>query len=85
MDLSYDNSFVNSLLFCPSVDVEKRVVDINEVFNCDQSTIGDGDNGTYNDDTSYESEKGMITSTVHFSLTKGDLQEFDEDVRRAEC
>lgn len=77
MDMSCDNSFSASILFCPSVDRRDDLGE-NEVFVFDQSSIEREE--AFN--AEWNPKRKACTSS---KLSSADLDDFDCELRRAEC
>ena len=77
-----DNTFSDSLIFCPSV--ERELKDVSKLFSCSQSGIAKMDNATDSDgdDENYEYSPIQRNAVI---LTMDELSNFDNEMRRAEC
>lgn len=79
-----DNTFLDSLIFCPSVD--KELKDVSTLFNCSRSGIDNMESASDSDSdgSRYEYSPIQRNSVI---LTMDDLSNFDNEMkmRRVEC
>jgi hypothetical protein len=61
----------------------KERKDLCDVFDADLSAIANIDNATDSDDNTYD--LSPVRRAPKVPLTSADLQEFDDEMRRAEC
>lgn len=82
--MSCCDSFSVSLVFCPSV--ERNNVDVKELFACDQSLSGHRDQEVPRDETATaKADHKKPNDATTTRLSKADLDNFDDELRRAEC
>jgi hypothetical protein len=80
--MSCGDSFSASLVFCPSVN--KNNVDVTELFACDQGISRDQEVPRDETATGKADHKKPNDATTT-RLSKADLDNFDDELRRAEC
>lgn len=82
--MSCDDSFSASIVFCPSVD--KHSLHVKEVFACAQGAVSDKvPVVSASEKVTEREDHKKSNNSSHTRLSKADLDNFDDELRRAEC